>query len=496
MNSFLHSFRPILVAAAVIFSIEIGVQALVRPNAIERSNFLDLNYMANEPSENLFIYEKLKNFIDAPADVIQVGDSSGFLGIVPSLVERYLNGMTYANLSCCFSGFRSYYEIAKAAMAGNRKVKALVLHIALTGLPQRLDSSAGTFDGDGGRTYSAFGAPWARLSPPSLALRSVVTDGVYSLGGLVRPMIAGLTTSGMVRDGLQSIDRTGGWWSEVDLRWTAGNPKSNLTGECGKDDMVPVDFGSPAGHRKYYEPTLWGDRFYAEASFEQFAELAAQHGAKLVIAFQPHPCAHMEAASLALLRSTLRALQERHSNVFVVPDSILEHWPIEMFVFNAHVRAGYEVEDSRRLGRLLAPILGASSSIASADADRPNTPPLPDADSSTPSVWSAEPKSGLIDLTRGDGAGPHRLDAVVPDINPGPYVMSLTVKSGGQQLVRAILWDSKAGRGGVLQCDLAQGAAVRFPGAFDAGIESLADGWYRCWVSVQLCDRGAAIGID
>jgi len=29
-------------------------------------------------------------------------------------------------------------------------------------------------------------------------------------------------------------------------------------------------------------------------------------------------------------------------------------WPIEMFVFNTHVRVGYEVENSRRLGRLLA----------------------------------------------------------------------------------------------------------------------------------------------
>ncbi|MBV9703441.1 MAG: hypothetical protein JO163_12000, partial [Methylobacteriaceae bacterium] len=57
--------------------------------------------------------------------------------------------------------------------------------------------------------------------------------------------------------------------------------------------------------------------------------------------------------------------------------------------------------------------------------------------------------------------------------------------------------DLKAsGRIGVLQCDLTQGAAARLPGAFDAGIERLADGWYRCWVSVQLCDRGAAIGID
>ncbi|MBV8566958.1 MAG: hypothetical protein JO273_16005 [Methylobacteriaceae bacterium] len=510
MNSFISSFKPLAVAALAILGIELGVQIIVRPNFVERSNYLDFNYLTNELAQKLIIYEKLKDFADTQADFVQVGDSSGFHAIIPNLVEPYLGGMTYANLGCCGNtGFSGYYHIAKSVVANDHKLKAIVLYVSLNNLPREELVLGDKSIGGGDRIYSSFAAPWAVLSPPSLALRPVVTSNTFSLGGLVRPMTPGLTVNGTASAAMKSIDRNRGWWPEDDLRLTDGNPNSKMSVLCGKDDLVGLWLGAPSQYRG-----LFGESgFDPTEVFGQFADLARRYGAKLIIAFQPHPCSRLMESTRAQLRSIFSILQERYRNLVVVPPEILEHWPVEMFASADHLRVGYEADASRRLGRLLAGALGLPGRTDDVTTLGPEER-IPDADASTEPVWTAErflkgwttfgvtirtdAPDGIEEITADPSTASHSFETAIQPVVPArPYVLSVAAKPSGVTKIRTIIRDRKVpGRIGTLDCDLAAGSAARTLDAFDGGIEALADGWRRCWVSVELCDKAAAVGIQ
>ena len=70
-------------------------------------------------------------------DVIQIGDSSGFHAIVPRIVDQYLGGLKYENLSCCANtGFDGYYTIAEFMLRNTPSIKAVVLYMSLNNPPR------------------------------------------------------------------------------------------------------------------------------------------------------------------------------------------------------------------------------------------------------------------------------------------------------------------------------------------------------------------------
>ena len=99
MSSYTSSFKAILAALAVIAGIE-ATSAMVFPSTpVERSGYLNWNFNTVETFHKVIISEKLANAVRNQPDVIQIGDSSGFHGIVPRIVDQYLGGLRYENLS-------------------------------------------------------------------------------------------------------------------------------------------------------------------------------------------------------------------------------------------------------------------------------------------------------------------------------------------------------------------------------------------------------------
>src|ERR1700751_440543 len=85
MSSFIFSFRAVFLALGVIAATE-GVCALaLRPGLVERTKFNLLDRF-----QSRVIFGKLDDFADTAPDIIQVGDSSGFHGVQPDVVMRYL----------------------------------------------------------------------------------------------------------------------------------------------------------------------------------------------------------------------------------------------------------------------------------------------------------------------------------------------------------------------------------------------------------------------
>ena len=149
----------------------------------------------------------------------------------------------------------------------------------------------------------------------------------------------------------QWLDAHACWWHEQDARFTPGNPKSILSNLCGTSDMYGLDLSPGVPNSRFYTHGIFGgSRFVPTAVFERFAELAAAHGAKLVLAFQPHPCAQLYAPSLKILEASLSQVARTHPGVFVMPDPAFEHWPASEFVTQDHLRAGYELPISSGWG--------------------------------------------------------------------------------------------------------------------------------------------------
>ena len=102
----------------------------MRDQPVERSGYLNWNFNESELFHKALIYAKLRNAAAAKPDIIQVGDSSGLHGIIPAIVEKYVPGLRYENLSCCANtGFDGYYTIAQFMLRHAPSIKAVVLYI-------------------------------------------------------------------------------------------------------------------------------------------------------------------------------------------------------------------------------------------------------------------------------------------------------------------------------------------------------------------------------
>src|ERR1044071_5249454 len=97
MRRFIFSFRAILIAMAVIATIELVSWIAARPNPLAASNFLELAYLKTENSSKLAIMARTQWTIGLQPDIFQVGDSSGLHGAMPTIINKYLGGLQYVN---------------------------------------------------------------------------------------------------------------------------------------------------------------------------------------------------------------------------------------------------------------------------------------------------------------------------------------------------------------------------------------------------------------
>jgi hypothetical protein len=483
----------------MIVAAEVGYSAVDNPSAVERSSYLNWNFNELELIHKVLIYEKLRSAVATKPDVIQVGDSSGFHAIVPSIVEQYVPNLRYANLSCCANtGYDGYYTIADFMLRHVPSIKAVVLYVAWNNTIAHPDSLNAAIVGSPDRLRNALGPMAALASPPSLAARADALRPVYSLGGALNPrgsLSFDREWPGMV----SSLRAQQGWMIEQDKHRTAGSQDKFLNWLCGPSGIV---HWGPVGARV---PDILGrPQSYFRVELMRMASLTARHHAKLIVMFQPHPCRMQPGdAFIAARQADVAAVMAAYSNVMVpaAPD-LFEHWPGQRFTSADHLRAGNEDAASRRLGRALAKAFGVP-------LVEPPAPPSPGAP--TPS-WSttdfAAPPWRYDDVrlhpTDGGGAvvtetatmGWHRLERVLPDLPAKTYAFSVTFGTTGTRQVDIYMRDLKPpANQAVVHCDAKDGAASANGKTLDWGIEELADQRFRCWGKLKLDNTGAVVGI-
>jgi hypothetical protein len=517
MSSFISGFKAVVAALAAILVIEAAVLATHPSTFVERSNYLDWNYGTPEIFHKAMIYQKLDDFAYSAPDIIQVGDSSGLHGVNPDVVMKYLGGLRYVNLSSIANaGFDGQYAIAEFMFRRNPSIKALVLYVTLNQLPN-VDMTGGDQNTGGPeRIQESFTAPWAYLNPPSMAVRRQVTDAVYSRWGTLRPRQARFFDVGEVfGDMLVSIREHFGWWPEHDPRFAGARLRNYWRQMC--DDSGTRVFGD--GGRYYLHDPILGKRSYFLAYLQRFADLAASHGAKLVVIFHPYPCSKLEGDFLPARKADVEAVRDSNPNVVYRPESVFEPWPMAAFITYDHLRAGYDERNFERVGRFLADALGARDG-PQGRVEQPGNPPAEslapnprsvlralgraggataeaDGVSITPSPEGEGPASASVRIVESGGYGPHLARIELKDLQPdGRYVVSATVKPIGVRGLRMEILDSGSSvdRGNV-QCDMNGLEAVRGAQTPDAGLEALPDGWMRCWLVPTAASAHAILNL-
>lgn len=471
MSSFIFSFRAVLLALGVIAAAE-GVCALaLRPGIVERTKFNLIDRF-----HSAVIFGKLDDFADSAPDVVQVGDSSGFHGVRPDIVMRYLGGLKYVNLSCCAAlGYRGYYGIADFMLRRNPGIKAVVLYVSLNNLPR-----ADLIDGQhqlGAFIQNSLTTPFASLSPATVALRQRIVDAMEKKGQA--------KTDAVFTDDMRASARAhNGWWAEHDRR-LAGDKRTAFWREtCGPTGVKTWD-----DQPNFYAPD---GQSYMLTELERFALLTEHHAAKLIVLFHPFSCRGVEGDFLDARRADLRTLQQRHPNVIALPEQMLESWPTEEFVSGDHLRVGYDAENGKRVGKLLAGVFGIAA--------RPDAPDSLGPAETTPSEvlpalsgWTSagavvmpdsEP-AGAQRLIESTGQGTHSIEMKLTGLIPGKtLLLSFPAKAVGARgvFVEVLIRGKRSGG----YCDLYGATAQRDGDMRDAGLEPEADGWSRCWVAMPV----------
>jgi hypothetical protein len=470
MSSFIFSFRAVLLALGVITAAE-GVCALaLRPGIVERTKFNRIDRF-----HSAVIFGKLDDFADSAPDIVQVGDSSGFHGVPTDVVMRYLGGLKYVNLSCCAAlGYDGYYGIADFMLRRNPGIKAVVLYVSLNNLPR-----ADLIDGQhqlGAFIQNSLTTPFASLSPATVALRQRIVDAMEKKGQV--------KTDAVFTDDMRTSAREhNGWWAEHDRRLAGDKRVAFWREACG-----PTGIKAWNDQPSYYAPD---GQSYMLAELERFALLTARHGAKLIVMFQPFSCQGVEGNFLDARRADLRTLLQRHHNVIALPEQMLEPWPTEEFVSSDHLRVGYDDENGKRVGKLLAGVFGVP-----ARPDAPDNLGLPETiRRAVPGVADWAPAEAVLQRDEGradvhrliESANPdvHRVETTLTGLVPGNFaVLSLSAKAIGARGI--FLEVMTGGRRGGGYCDLYGATAQRDGDMRDAGLEPESDGWSRCWMAMPI----------
>jgi len=484
MSSFIFSFRAVLLALGVIAATE-GICALaLRPGIVERAKFNLLDRF-----QSAVIFGKLNEFADSSPDLIQVGDSSGFLGVNPDIVMRHLDGLKYVNLSCCAAlGYRGYYGIADFMLRRNPRIKAVVLYVSLNNLPR-----ADLIDGQhqlGEFIQNALTTPFSYLSPATVALRQRIVDAMEKKGQA--------KTDAIFTDEMRASARAhNGWWAEHDRRPGGDKRVAFWHGICGETGTAVQ------GDRAiFYDQNK---QSYTVSELERLALLAAHHGAKLIVLFQPFPCRGLEGDFLEARRRDIRTIIERHHNVLALPEGMLEVWPTEKFVSGDHLRVGHDEENGNRVGKFLARALGITPRIDLLPGGEASSPAEDIRRDIVPAItaWHADGAGIRADegqargprILESSGPGPHRIEAALTGLTPGKIMLlSFPAKAIGARGVFVEV--QTAGRRGGGYCDLYGATAQRDGDMRDAGLEPLPDGWWRCWIAMPIDTPGATLRLS
>lgn len=240
---------------------------------------------------------KLHSIMPLPGSIIQVGDSSGMVGVQPRIVNAYLPAdLRLLNLSMQVPAqFVGHESTAEVALRAHPDAKYLLLMVS----PFHIGRDDEGFGEDIEHNYVQF--PWASALP-SLRARALVTNAVYYGRGAGGSLWLDGTSIGAGADPLLSKEPSA---MSEDFKGTLG-----WTEVSHRDTFVRAPCRLPG----YIDGLV-------TARLQRLYEVAKRYRAALILVLGPMRCAPDETTDK--LESTVRWFQSTHPDM-VIPLPIFD----------------------------------------------------------------------------------------------------------------------------------------------------------------------------
>jgi hypothetical protein len=336
---------PLLLAISAISFVELAVQLSFHPTFWDKTTWLMHDPYRGELFDRVVVSEKLSNLLDVDADIISVGDSSGFFSLQPQIVNRYLHGKKYINLSTgANQAYGGYRAIAEFALRHSPRIKYVVLYIypQLGPIPSVV--------GQGGLSpilqdtlvglQSHITPPSALFSPHAKFRLFEARD--YHVGDTLSNHKVYLEFHSTVKDTL-------GWVPEHDIRF---------------DRFRRIDF-YPVPRNEWYDRLGITDASSFHAILGDFRKMVKSYGAELVIAFAPFPAGSFnpQDENVGATEREFERFQMENADVkFLFP--FITAFSSEKFGQFNHIAREYVFLSSSRLGAALDKVIRDPASVS------------------------------------------------------------------------------------------------------------------------------------
>jgi len=370
MNSSISPFKPWLWALLGLIAIELVYYGAMRPPRITWNSFLDFGFAETESFQRLVAHDKIIAFEDVDADIIQVGDSSGLHGVQPPVAMSHIPGWRYLNFGVATNlGYPGYYNLAKLQLQRSPHARYLVLYTSpLGGVPRKF-----LWDGEqklmAPLIHKEFISPWYRLFQlPTLAARREVINYVYYLDHRFKQKDEPLSANRGYLAFKSVFQESSGWTRETDVEkdvptniYNAILPGVEVKKSIDPEVVRKALRGSPRlTNEQYFDWRTLSNAYYFNLVYGAFAELAREHGVKLVVIFNPLPesasgSGFDEYIDWKGINGGLDRVRKQY------PDAVftnIEFWPDNMFSVFSHISSLSSHESSHRVGRIMKEIIG------------------------------------------------------------------------------------------------------------------------------------------
>jgi len=364
MRLFISHFSAWIVALASIVAGEVWFDHAYHPSLADRSNFVSYGLQDNFVPDQMeqILYQKLRMDSIPKPDFVQVGDSSGFFGIIPEIVEEYLPGMKYLNASCCATqGFNGYLALLQFNLRRFPSIKYMVVHsgiIAAFPGPLQWRNAPKSLAMGNGVTLNTLGEnmethlipPWNLLDLPTNSLRQTVLQKTFLDEALRDSVNVQTGAFEIIINGLQSRQ---GYGLEQDHQNVGGH--------------ADIQRCQTIKHETFFDWASLRRKSYLDAFVEEYVALARKFSVTPIFVFQISPCLDPGSNDVAAMRENLKKLQERFPEL-KVPFDVIDTYPENDFSVLLHVQRDVSEETSRRLGRALREIVVTNNKL---DAGKP-----------------------------------------------------------------------------------------------------------------------------
>jgi hypothetical protein len=326
---------PIFFTILLIITIEHEIKIYLRPGFWDKTSWILHDPYKGETFDRLIVMEKLSRLLKYNPDIISVGDSSGFFSLQPTIINRYIRGKLYVNLSTgANQAFDGYKAIAEFALKRTPSIKYVVLYMYPHLIPSDTLLKVGDLSPLLQENLISFRS---RMTPPSATLSPYFKTMLFEGGHYHRgePM----SNHKVTLEFRASIEQTLGWAPEHDIRFDRFFGRGSFYSDERSDWLGKV----PGSERSTINFVL-GD----------FEKMVERYGAKLIIAFGPLPqqAVLRNDSNMQNAEKELERFQIEHPNVVFMFPLITEFASEKFGQFN-HIAREYTFISSKRIGMAL-----------------------------------------------------------------------------------------------------------------------------------------------